>query len=348
MGATGLTGAAGATGPAGATGAPGATGSTGAIGATGATGATGAAGAAGPQGVAGVAGVAGVVGAAAGTAIAPSAPSAGAVSYGLKLVAKREMLGIQGSAAALVAAQPHIGASRIAVWSTGGNGSVTALASDVSAMTSVGTLTGRTIAVTNPLLRARRIGFVSAATAGSLAGQYYANAAWLIGTSVNPSGFLATFVFGCSDAATVAGARQFVGMYNGTGAPTNVEPATLANAIGVGHGAADTNLKLYCAGSAAQTAVDLGASFPANTLNADQYRFILWADYKGGLNWQVDRFTSAGLAATTSGVFANATPGTTAPAAATALAPRLWRSNNTTALAVALDIAVVSILTDDY
>jgi len=283
---------------------------------------------------------------ASGTSIAPAAPSAGKASFGYMGLAKRELLGMQGSASALAPLQPNITHTRIAYWS-GVNGSGTLNVEDAVAPTALGTNTSRFSNVTSSFTRVRRIGYVSAATAGTLAGWYLASATWFLGTG-SAYGFLASFTFGCSDAATVAGARQFVGMTASTAAPTNVEPSTLTNAIGIGHGAADTNLMLYCAGSAAQTPINLGVNFPANTLSTDMYRFTIWAGQDGSINYQVDRL---GTSYTASGNFPNATPGTTAPAnnnSSTILGPRLWRCNNATALAVALDVACVSIQTDGY
>jgi hypothetical protein len=283
---------------------------------------------------------------AAGTALAPSRPSTGSVSAGLIPLAKRELLGMQGSASALTPLQPNVTHTRIAYWS-GVNGSATLNVEDAVAPPALGTPTVRYTNVTNAFTRVRRIGYVSAATAGSFAGWYSTLATWFLGTG-SAYGFLASFTFGCADAAAVSGARQFVGMTASTVAPTNVEPSTLTNIIGVGHGAADTNLMLYCAGSAAQTQINLGANFPANTFSTDMYRFTIWAAQDGSINYQVDRL---GTAYTASGTFPNPTPGTTAPAnnnSSTILGPRLWRCNTATALAVALDVACVSIQTDGY
>lgn len=273
-----------------------------------------------------------------------SAPPSGKVSYGYTSVAKRELLGMQGSASALTPLQPMLGYSRLALWS-GIDGSGAMYVADGQSPPQLGTPTPRYTNALSSFNRFRRIGYVSATTVGAFAGLYTTLLCWYLGNGTAQSGFLAQFTFGCADAAAVAGARQFVGMTTTNAAPTNVDPAGLTNVIGLGHGAADTTLKLYCAGSAAQTPIDLGSSFPANTLGADMYRLTLWAARDGSINWQVDRL---GTTISAAGTFANATPGTTAPSASVELAPRAWRCNNSTALAVSLDIAVISILTDGY
>ena len=124
-----------------------------------------------------------------------------------------------------------------------------------------------------------------------------------------------------------------------------MEPSTLTNSIGVGHGAADTNLKLYFGGSTAQTPIDLGANFPANTLSTDMYELELFSPASVAVvYWTVTRLNTGDVA---SGTLLNTTPGVTLPAAATLLSGlQAWRTNNATALACALDIAAFATKTE--
>jgi len=278
--------------------------------------------------------------------IAPAKPASGYMASGYVALAKREMLGVMGSATALTPLQPLLSSTTLKYWE-GNDANGTQLTND-TAMTLLGTGTVRNANADSIYTRFPRLGAVSSATAGSLAGWYLAHLCWFLGNG-SLGGFHATWVAGCSDAATVSGARQFWGMRTVISAPTNVEPSTLTNVIGMGHGAADTNMMLYCAGSAAQTPINLGANFPINTLSADMYRLTVWAAKDGSINYQVDRFTGTGAtqpAFSASGTFPNATPGTTAPATTTAITPCLWRSNNATALAVGLDLRAVCIMSD--
>lgn len=228
-------------------------------------------------------------------------------------------------------------------WMPPGNATTKPGVFGLTALTDIGTATARNVATTNALTRQKRIGFVSAATAGSLAGTRLGIAQFTLGDDTN-GGFLFSTVFGCSDAATVSGARQFVGVRSSTAAPTNVEPSTLTNVIGVGHGAADTNLQIYFGGSAAQTPIDLGANFPANTLAADGYLLVLYAPMTPTLDayrvgWYVERM---GTAFSASGVLTG-TVGTQLPALTTLLTFNHSRSNNATALAVGLDIGAMAL-----
>lgn len=213
----------------------------------------------------------------------------------------------------------------------------------MGALTAVGTLTARAVATTNALTKLRRLGVVSAATAAALASLVDTAAVnLLIGTSGGlGGGFLFSTYFGISDAATVSGARMFVGLRNSVAAPTNVEPSTLVNCVGVGHGAADTNLKIYTGGSAAQAAIDLGANFPVTT-NTGAYQLILYAPQNPvaagyTVGYMVKRL---GTTFTASGKLTGAV-GTALPAATAILNYSAYRTNNATALAVGLDVGAL-------
>jgi hypothetical protein len=228
-------------------------------------------------------------------------------------------------------------------WTPAGNSATVPPVDGFAAFTAVGTATARNWASTNALTQMKRLGYVSAAGAGSLASFREAVAQWSLGTGANGrGGFWLSMMFGTSDAATVSGARMFVGLQSATGAATNVEPSTLTNCLGVGHGSADTNLKFFSGGSAAQTPVDLGANFPANTLSADAYRLVIFAPldptaetYKVG--WSVERMGTAFKA----GGVLTGTAGTAVPATTTALNINSYRTNNATALAVGMDLGAI-------
>ena len=215
-----------------------------------------------------------------------------------------------------------------------------------TAPVSVGVATARNVATTNFYSRLRRLGYVSAATAAAFAESRVAVAQVTLGTGTGAGGFTKIVRFGCSDAATVVGARQFVGISSNTGAATNVEPATLLNSIGVGHGAADTNLQVYFGGSAAQPPINLGVNFPANTLSTDAYELALFASpFLSSVGYMVTRLNTGAVA---SGVLTAATAGLQLPLNTTLLSyHKAWRTNNATLLAVGLDIISDYIETDN-
>jgi hypothetical protein len=244
------------------------------------------------------------------------------------------------------AIQPHIARNKVAIWNPPGNSNNVPGVFGFAAVTAVGTATTRNVATTSFGTRMRRLGYVSAATAGSLAGHTANAAQWTVGTGGSPAfgGFHFMVRFMQSDAAAVSGARMFVGMHVGTTAPTNVEPNTLVNCIGVAQLTTTSNLSLVYGGSAAQPAIDLGANFPATSAN-EPFELTLFSP--PGLNntvyYRVERLATGAIA---EGTLTAATPGTQLPSSTTLLGYRAWRCNNATALAVGIDIAHVYIETD--
>jgi hypothetical protein len=234
--------------------------------------------------------------------------------------------------------------STISSWQPQGNAVSNPSPLGFQNLTTLGSVTARTLATTNAGTRIRRLGFLGAITAGTLVGARISAGQVTLGASPI-GGFIATTIFGCSDAATVSGARQFCGVTSNIAAPTNVEPSTLLNCIGAGHGAADTTLKIYTAGSAANAPIDLGVNFPVNTLNGiDQYKLTVYAPldpiaagFKAA--WHVKRF---GTTFSASGILTGAA-GTTVPSTSTMLTLNNWRTNNVTALAPGLDLGAITL-----
>lgn len=276
----------------------------------------------------------------------PSPPAADKMLLYTRALAGRQLAKIIGPSGQDTYLQPFLARNKIGYWCPPGNATTVPGVLGYTAVTAVGTPTTRTVATTSMLTRMRRIGYASAAGAGSLASVRVAVAQITLGNGSGLGGFTKVIRFACADPATVAGARQFCGVSATTGAPTNVEPSTLVNCVGVGHGAADTNLKIFYGGSAAQTPIDLGANFPANTLSADVYELALFApvDADNEVYYEVTRLNTGHVA---TGLLTG-TAGTALPAATTLLT-YCWnyRTNNATALAVGLDICSDYIETDD-
>ena len=268
----------------------------------------------------------------------------GRISIGARSLGGRELASMRGSAWGEEAVQGRLDRLALARWRATGN-ITTIVAEGAPALTSVGTVTARAVAAASMASRARRVGAVSAATAGSFAGWYLNSLTvapmWSVGSGAGAGGFFAVFRFSPSDAAVVSGARMFAGMAAGGAAPTNVEPNTLTNAIGVAALSTSANLQIVSAGSTAQTAIDLGSAFPANGLSSDVYELVLAAPPASlDVGWRVERLNTGDIA---SGALVNVSPGVTLPTAATFLSPRVWRSNNAIALSVGIDLLSLSI-----
>jgi hypothetical protein len=272
----------------------------------------------------------------------PAAPSAG----NLKTFAKTIAGGYTAPAflnatQAVAMLQPAIANKRITTIGFHPN-ATTVTSYNTSPFT--GSVTAVAPTTTNLFTRAVRGNLVSTAVAGTFGNYYYTNPSFTLGSATSPAygGFYYVLRFGISD--TVANPRTFIGLSSSIGAPSNVEPSTLINSIGVGQGAANTNLFVYYGGSAAQTPIDLGASFPTNTSATDWYELTLFAPPTSNntVYYQVIRLNTGDKASGT----LTGTAGTVLPANTTLLALRNWRTNNATAAIVTLALGNMYIESD--
>ena len=268
----------------------------------------------------------------------PTVPSDSYGTIFIKKIAGRVMAAQIGPSGLDTALQAHLGGNKVALWMPPGGSTTVPGVFGMAALTATGTATARTVATTNLLSRMTRLGYVSAATVGALAGGREAVAKFTTGAGPGLGGFFARYRFGVSDAAPVAGARMFIGLDALTAAPTNIDPSTKVNCIGVGQIGTSNNLHIIRGNATAKTPIDLGVSFPANT-NADAYELNLFAPPAGGCYWQVRRLNTTFEAT-------GFLPSTEIPVATQLLCHQLWRCNNATALAVGLDVCGIYIETD--
>jgi hypothetical protein len=271
----------------------------------------------------------------------PSAPSAGNLKTFARTIAGGYTAPAFLNATQNVAmVQPAFANKRIANWFPINSGSPSIVGFNVF----TGTLSTATTATTSMFTRANRSTVSSTATAGTFGNYYQTVASYTLGSATTPAygGFYYVIRFGIAD--TVASPRSFFGVSSTLSAPINVEPSTLTNSIGVGQGAANTNLFVYYGGSAAQTPIDLGTNFPTGTSNTDLYELTLFAPPTSNntVYYQVIRLNTGNVASGT----LTGTAGTVLPSNTTYLAIRNWRTNNATASAVTIAIAGMYIETD--
>ena len=268
----------------------------------------------------------------------PAVPSTDYGTIFIKKIAGRPMAAQIGPSGLDTTLQANLGGNKIALWMPPGGSTTVPGVFGMAALTATGTATARPVAATNLLTRMTRLGYVSAATAGALAGGREAVVKYTTGAGPGLGGFFARYRFGVSDAAPVAGARMFIGLDALTAAPTNIDPSTKINCLGVGKIGTSNNLHIIRGNATAKTPIDLGVSFPANT-NADAYELSLFAPPAGGCYWQVRRLNTTFEAT-------GFLPSTEIPIATQLLCHQLWRCNNTAALAVGLDVCGIYIETD--
>ena len=273
----------------------------------------------------------------------PTTPDSDTVTVFRKAVANRQMSAFVGPVGSHTVIQSFLARNEVGIWLPSGNTNTTPVLFGIPSLSMLGfTATGRNVATTSLFTRIRRMGYVTAATAGTVGNFRAASAQYTLGTG-SLGGFFYVVRFGISDAATVAGARMFMGMVNKT-SMSNEEPSALINAIGIGHGASDTNFKIYYAGTTPQAPINLGANFPCNTRNTDMYELALFAPVDSAVcHYEVTRLNTGHVATGT----LTGTAGVALPSSSTLLAaPWGYRTNNATALAVGLDVASVYIETD--
>jgi hypothetical protein len=275
--------------------------------------------------------------------VSAATPSTGATFY-LSSIGNRKLLGHKSSLGTTINYQPAMFNSKIAFWNPAGNVTTAPGIFGVGTLTATGTATARAVATTRLFTRTKRVAVVSANPAGSVCGYRSGVAQYTVGTgTAGTGGFYYVVRFGCGDALT--NCRQFVGLRRSTAAPTDVEPSTLTNCIGVGHGIANTNLLIYYGGSAAQTPIQLGANFPNNTNSTDLYELVLYAPSttNNEVWYQVTRLNTGDVA---SGRLTG-TAGTALPASTTLLTNNDYRGNGSLAGIVTLEFISIYIETEN-
>jgi len=203
--------------------------------------------------------------------------------------------------------------------------------------TIIGTRTARTINFSSSHLSYPRLGIVSSAAAGSLSGLRISTLFLSVGV-LGKGGFFLSTEFMFSDTSNVAGARAFIGLTTTTAAPTNVEPSTLLNVIGVASLSTSANLVIVSGnGTAPNSVIDLGIGFPANALSQNLYKVCFNSDpVEGGVHYYVKRIGTGNVAE-------GYIPSGSIPGQGVGLTFSSWRTNNSTATAVGLDVGVTYI-----
>ena len=240
---------------------------------------------------------------------------------------------------------PGLFSNKVAWWSPQGNATTVPSVVGIAALTATGTVTLRNVATTNFFTRIRRLSLVSGATAGQLCGYRNTVTQFTVGNGTTLGGFFYVVRFGIADATNVASARMFIGLRNITTAGTSVEPSTITNCIGVGHGASNTNLFIYYGGSTAQAPINLGANFPTNTQSTDMYELTLFSSPNSNnrVGYRVERLNTGDVASGT----LTGTAGTALPASTTLLTNNDFRTNNSTVGSCGIDYVSIYFETDN-
>ena len=188
--------------------------------------------------------------------------------------------------------------------------------------TNVGTLTAATPAVTDLHRMMPRLDLlVTVAATTAIAGWRPNGAAsrfLRVGRDANaPGGFLVRQMWGPATGVSNATHRGFCGLADWSAAPTDVEPSTRTNVIGMGWDAADANIQImHNDASGTCTKIDLGANFPVPTVDREQvYELQLYSpnDLTQSVNYTVIRYsrTDKTIAAIATGTITTNLPAVT-------------------------------------
>lgn len=210
-----------------------------------------------------------------------------------------------------------IGGNILAVKASPIIGSTAMSLDGMSAWSLTGTSSGPSYSNTNRYSRMARLEVAASAAADAVAGLRSPDFGWLLNT-----GFYVRLHMGLAAGQTVTTSRAFCGLAADGAAPTDVEPSSLIDIVGIGWDSADTNIQVMRNdGSGTATKVDLGASFPVPSADATSVYTVELISMGAGTGIQYS-VTNEVTGVSVRGSFSTDLPnGGTSP-----LAPRLWSS----------------------
>jgi hypothetical protein len=204
----------------------------------------------------------------------PAAPAAGGLNVFSKLFGAAQLPAIRLPAEEAFTLAPMLGERSGAWWKAGGNG----LTDTQSGMSAVGLGTSTAVNWATTSYRTERtwreFRITVASTTAVCGFRDNAGRYTIGGAAARRGGFLMSWVWSPGTGVTNASHRAFVGMHTGGVVPTDVNPSTLLNCVGMGYDSADTNVQMmHNDGAGACTKIDLGGAFPKP--NADQTKAYL-------------------------------------------------------------------------
>lgn len=268
----------------------------------------------------------------------PTTPTGGVKLFS-RIKAGRSVLAQMGPSGVDFSFQPCIWSNKIGWFTAQGNS--TTVAVNGFGNTATGTATTRNCTSTNLFTSMRRVGYVSAATAGSSAGTRHAAQQFWRGNSAGLGGFSYIVRFGMSSAATVANQRSFVGLLASTTALGNADPSsnTSVAMLGFGVDSADSTWTFMHGNGTTITKDSLTGTFPARDLSVSMFEARIFCKPNGTTIYYSLEVLGGSLY--------EGTTTTTLPANTTFLSPQIWTNNGATALACGIDVVSQYIETDN-
>jgi hypothetical protein len=260
----------------------------------------------------------------------PTTPTGGVKLFS-RLRSGRSVLAQVGPSGVDFSYQPCLWSNKIA-WFTAHGNSVTVTVNGLG-NTATGTATTRNCTSTNLFNSMRRVGYVSAATAGSSAGTRHGAQQFWSGNAAGLGGYSFIARFGMSSAATVSGQRSFVGLLATTAALGNLDPSanTTIAMLGFGVDTADSAWTFMHGNGTTVTKDTLTGTFPARDLSVSMFEARIFCKPN-------DTTIYYSLEVLGGGSLYEGSATTTLPSSTTFLSPQIWTNNSTTALACGIDV----------
>jgi hypothetical protein len=267
---------------------------------------------------------------------APDPPPAGKLAIYARDRAGAGWLDVQRPSGRFFPLQPHCGVNRIATWAPSTS---TTVNTNGMPRTAVGTVATPTLTTTNLSTSMRRWRVTSAATVDAVAEERSAGWVCWRGNAAGLGGW--NYVNRLSLTTLQATGMGFFGLYGSTAAlATTLTLAAAINCIGIGfQRGTHTNWQLVHNDAAgAPTLIDLGASFPVNSMSNVLTLYIAAAPNGSDIGVRVVEEVS--------GAAVEFTIASDMPAATQLLSPRNYMNTGSTAAAVAYDCSGVYVETD--
>lgn len=264
------------------------------------------------------------------TGASPAAPVGGLKLFS-RLYCGRSLMSQVGPSGNEYAFQVALSGNKISWYTALGNGTTVSVVNFGN--TATGTATARNVATTNFFTQLRRVGYVSAATAGSSAGTRHAAQQFWRGNGTALGGFWYVARFGLSSASSVATQRTFVGLIASTAVLSNADPSSQLNILGFGVDAADTAWTfMHNDGTGVATKETLSGTFPPRDLSLTAYEVCIYCQPNSSTVYYSMQALNPG------GVLVEGSVTTDIPSSTTLLSPQIWTNNGSTALACAIDV----------
>ncbi len=223
----------------------------------------------------------------------PSTPAADGLKLFGRKIANKCLPAFIGPSGLDTSLNPHFGRNKIGHVSGAGNGT-TITNFGILTNSATGTATAHNVATTNIYTQMRKLEYLVTVAATNAVAGFRKNALqeW------NQKGYHFICQWGPATGVSTATARAFVGMRGSVSAPTDVNPSTLVDIIGMGWDDADTNIQvMHNDASGTATKIDLGSNFPVPTSDrAEVYEIALFAVPNGDVHYEVTRLSTGNKA----------------------------------------------------